>query len=80
LTWGERCSGALGVGAGQRQAAVRSLLVVVANVAAQQPQQMAPAKNQRPVKALRSHGLGPTSRPDRRLADGGWSGTIGSVG
>ena len=42
----------LRLGNGQRQAAVRSLLVVVANVAAQQPLQMAPPKHQRPLQTL----------------------------
>jgi hypothetical protein len=51
---------------------VRPLLVVVADVATQQPQQMAPATHQRPVQTLRPHGPDPAlgrgirlRRPDR---------------
>jgi hypothetical protein len=40
------------VGNGQRQAAVRSLLVLVTDIGTQQPQQMAPANHQRPVPTL----------------------------
>jgi hypothetical protein len=52
---------------------VRSLLVIVADIAAQQPPQMALAKHQRPVQALHLHGLDPPlgvgvrlRRPNRR--------------
>lgn len=50
----------------QREAAVRSLLVVVPDVDAQQPRQMAPAQHQRPVQALHAeapHPLGPLLGP-----------------
>jgi hypothetical protein len=71
-----RCTLLPRLGNGQREAAVRSLLVVVADVAARQPQQMAPPEHQRPVQTLRAHGLDPPlsmgirlRRPNRRPED-----------
>jgi hypothetical protein len=55
---------------------VRPLLVVVANIATQQPQQMAPPEQQRPVQTVRPFSLDPAlgvgirlRRPDRRSED-----------
>lgn len=55
---------------------MRSLLVVVADVAAQQPQKMEPAEHQRPVQTLCANSLEPPldagvrlRRPDRGLED-----------
>jgi hypothetical protein len=60
----------------QPKAAVRSLLVVVADVAAQESQHPAPAQHQRPVQTLHADALHPSlgvgvrsRRPDRRADD-----------
>jgi len=54
-----RIGGIRRVGNRQRQAAVRPLMVVVPDVAAQDPHRMSPALHQRPVKTLRTHGRHP---------------------